>query len=96
MKIRAKRTFVSGRWSASEGDVIDVPTMKAEKLISIGFAEASGASKRSKASGAAAAAPPGPATTADGETPAPGEAPSESAEKPAKAKAGGKRGKKAG
>lgn len=40
MRIKALKTFVSGRYDASRGDVLDVPDKPGQKLVKIGFAEA--------------------------------------------------------
>lgn len=40
MRIKALKTFVSGRYDASRGDVLDVPDKTGQKLVKIGFAEA--------------------------------------------------------
>lgn len=39
MKIKALKTFVSGRFSASRGEVLDVPGYTGQKLVAIGLAE---------------------------------------------------------
>lgn len=40
MRIKALKTFVSGRYDASRGDVLEVPDKTGQKLVKIGFAEA--------------------------------------------------------
>lgn len=39
MKIKAKKAFVSGRWSASKGGTLDVPAARASRLIAMELAE---------------------------------------------------------
>lgn len=39
MKIKALKTFVSGCYDASQGEVLEVPTDVGHKLIALGFAE---------------------------------------------------------
>lgn len=39
MKVRALKTFVSGRVSGTKGEIINVPEAKAKKLVTIGIAE---------------------------------------------------------
>lgn len=39
MKVRALKSFVSGRISGNTGDIINVPVGKGHKLASIGFVE---------------------------------------------------------
>lgn len=40
MRIKALKTFVSGRYDASRGDILEVPDKPGQKLVKIGFAEA--------------------------------------------------------
>lgn len=39
MKIKALKTFISGSFSASKGETIEVPDKTAKELIHVGFAE---------------------------------------------------------
>jgi hypothetical protein len=100
LKIKAKKTFVSGTYSADAGEVVDVPARKASKLIALGLAVGikTKAPKKPAASETPDAAQPdpdGPATDASDKTPAPGKKPAQAAQKAsnAKKKASGKNGK---
>lgn len=42
MKIKVLKPFISGRMSGEPGQTVDVPEVKAKKLVAIGVAEASG------------------------------------------------------
>lgn len=39
MKIKAKKAFVSGRWSAGKGETLGVPAGRASRLIALKLAE---------------------------------------------------------
>lgn len=49
MKIKALKTFVSGRFNAGRGEVLEVPDKTGQKLVSIGFAEVVKASEKTEA-----------------------------------------------
>ena len=39
MKIKAKKAFVSGRWSARRDETVELPAARASRLIALGLAE---------------------------------------------------------
>jgi hypothetical protein len=79
MKVKATKTFVSGRVSMNAGETADLPAAKAEKLISIGFASP----VRSKSTEPGQPGPESSPSEKSGETAAPKKKPSKAPQKAA-------------